>query len=62
MSKDNQILEDFTEKEYEHGWAVDLEADEDDFTDTSGDEFSFSDDDDLEDELFDDTDEDDDQD
>ena len=28
MSKDNQVLEDITSKEYEHGWAVDLEADE----------------------------------
>lgn len=28
MSKDEQILEDFTSKEYEHGWNVDLEADE----------------------------------
>lgn len=28
MSKDNQILEEFTTKEYEHGWSVDLEADE----------------------------------
>lgn len=26
MSKDNQILEEFTSKEYEHGWTVDLEA------------------------------------
>ncbi|MBD8490576.1 Fe-S cluster assembly protein SufB [Echinicola sp. CAU 1574] len=28
MSKDNQILEEFTSKEYEHGWSVDFEADE----------------------------------
>jgi Fe-S cluster assembly protein SufB len=28
MSKDNQVLEEFTSKEYEHGWTVDLEADE----------------------------------
>ncbi|MGY6742281.1 MAG: Fe-S cluster assembly protein SufB [Cecembia sp.] len=28
MSKDNQILEEFTSKEYEHGWSVDYEADE----------------------------------
>ncbi len=28
MSKDNEILEDFTSKEYEHGWNVDLETDE----------------------------------
>ncbi|HHP7241218.1 MAG TPA: Fe-S cluster assembly protein SufB [Cyclobacteriaceae bacterium] len=28
MSKDNQILEEFTSKEYEHGWSVDLEVDE----------------------------------
>ena len=28
MSKDEQILEEFTNKEYEHGWAVDFEADE----------------------------------
>ncbi|WP_420581890.1 Fe-S cluster assembly protein SufB [Reichenbachiella sp.] len=28
MSKDDQILEEFTSKEYEHGWSVDLEADE----------------------------------
>ncbi|MEX2594410.1 MAG: Fe-S cluster assembly protein SufB [Anditalea sp.] len=28
MSKDNQILEQFTSKEYEHGWSVDYEADE----------------------------------
>jgi Fe-S cluster assembly protein SufB len=28
MSKDNQILEEFTSKEYEHGWSVNLEADE----------------------------------
>ena len=28
MSKDEQILKDFTAKEYEHGWSVDLEADQ----------------------------------
>ncbi|ELR68971.1 Iron-sulfur cluster assembly protein SufB [Fulvivirga imtechensis AK7] len=28
MSKDNQILEEFTSKEYEHGWTIDLEADQ----------------------------------
>jgi Fe-S cluster assembly protein SufB len=28
MSKDDQILEEFTSKEYEHGWHVDFEADE----------------------------------
>ena len=28
MSKDDQILEEFTSKEYEHGWYVDFEADE----------------------------------
>ncbi|MFM8914064.1 MAG: Fe-S cluster assembly protein SufB [Flammeovirgaceae bacterium] len=28
MTKDNQVLEEITSKEYEHGWAVDLEADE----------------------------------
>ena len=28
MSKDNQVLEEFTSKEYEHGWTVNLEADE----------------------------------
>ncbi|AGA79302.1 Fe-S cluster assembly protein SufB [Echinicola vietnamensis] len=28
MSKDNEILEEFTSKEYEHGWSVDFEADE----------------------------------
>ncbi len=27
MSKDNQVLEEFTSKEYEHGWTVDLETD-----------------------------------
>lgn len=27
MSKDNQILEEFTSKEYEHGWSSDLEMD-----------------------------------
>ncbi|RLD23671.1 MAG: Fe-S cluster assembly protein SufB [Bacteroidetes bacterium] len=28
MSKDDQILEDFTSREYEHGWSVDLESDQ----------------------------------
>ena len=28
MSKDNQVLEAITSKEYEHGWTVDLETDE----------------------------------
>lgn len=28
MSKDNQILEELTSKEYEHGWSVNLETDE----------------------------------
>ncbi|EIM76803.1 cysteine desulfurase activator complex subunit SufB [Nitritalea halalkaliphila LW7] len=28
MSKDNQILEEFTGKDYEHGWSVNYEADE----------------------------------
>ncbi len=28
MSKDNEILEEFTTKEYEHGWSVKYEADE----------------------------------
>ncbi len=28
MSKDNQILEELTSKEYEHGWFVDFDADE----------------------------------
>ena len=28
MSKDDKILEEFTSKEYEHGWSVDLEVDE----------------------------------
>ena len=28
MSKDDQILEEFTSKEYEFGWTVDFEADE----------------------------------
>ncbi len=28
MSTDNQVLDEFTSKEYEHGWTVDLEADE----------------------------------
>src|SRR6478609_9234876 len=27
MSKDNQVLEEFTSKEYEHGWTVNLETD-----------------------------------
>ena len=27
MSKDDQILEQFASKEYEHGWTVDIEAD-----------------------------------
>jgi len=27
MSKDNQVLEEFTSKEYEHGWTIDLESD-----------------------------------
>jgi Fe-S cluster assembly protein SufB len=27
MSKDNQVLEEFTSKEYEHGWTVDFETD-----------------------------------
>ena len=27
MSKDNQLLEEITSKDYEHGWTVDLEAD-----------------------------------
>ena len=27
MNKDNQILEEITSKEYEHGWAIDLETD-----------------------------------
>ena len=27
MSSDEQILQDFTSKEYEHGWTIDLEAD-----------------------------------
>lgn len=27
MSKDNQVLEAFTSKEYEHGWTIDLESD-----------------------------------
>ncbi|MEX1240026.1 MAG: Fe-S cluster assembly protein SufB [Cyclobacteriaceae bacterium] len=27
MSKDNQVLEQFTSKEYEHGWTTDIEAD-----------------------------------
>lgn len=27
MSKDNQVLEEFTSREYEHGWAVNLETD-----------------------------------
>ena len=28
MAKDDQILEEFTSKEYEHGWTVDIEADQ----------------------------------
>jgi len=28
MAKDNQVLEEITSKEYEHGWSVDLDADE----------------------------------
>lgn len=28
MSKDNQILEELTSKEYEHGWSVDLDSDQ----------------------------------
>ncbi|MCA6073527.1 Fe-S cluster assembly protein SufB [Fulvivirga sedimenti] len=28
MSKDNQILQEFTSKEYEHGWNIDLDADQ----------------------------------
>jgi Fe-S cluster assembly protein SufB len=28
MSKDNQILEDFASKEYEHGWNIDIESDQ----------------------------------
>ncbi len=28
MSKDDQILEEFTSREYEHGWNIDLEADQ----------------------------------
>lgn len=28
MSKDNQILEEFTSKEYEHGWSIDIESDQ----------------------------------
>jgi len=27
MSKDNQFLEEITSKEYEHGWAVNMETD-----------------------------------
>lgn len=27
MSKDNQVLEEFTSKEYEHGWTIDIETD-----------------------------------
>ncbi len=27
MSKDNQVLEEFTSREYEHGWTVDLDSD-----------------------------------
>lgn len=28
MSKDDKILEEYTSKEYEHGWTIDIEADE----------------------------------
>ena len=28
MSKDDQILEEFTSQEYEHGWSIDLESDQ----------------------------------
>jgi Fe-S cluster assembly protein SufB len=28
MSKSNQVLEEITSKEYEHGWTVNLETDE----------------------------------
>lgn len=28
MSKDDQILEEFTSREYEHGWTIDLESDQ----------------------------------
>ncbi|MEO1098418.1 MAG: Fe-S cluster assembly protein SufB, partial [Bacteroidota bacterium] len=28
MSKDDQILEEFTSKEYEHGWTVDIDSDQ----------------------------------
>ena len=28
MANDDQILEEFTSKEYEHGWTVDIEADQ----------------------------------
>lgn len=28
MSKDNQLLEELTSKEYEHGWTIDIEADQ----------------------------------
>ncbi|QSE96227.1 Fe-S cluster assembly protein SufB [Fulvivirga lutea] len=28
MSKDDQILEEFTSKEYEHGWSIDIESDQ----------------------------------
>ena len=28
MSKDDQILEEFTSREYEHGWTIDIEADQ----------------------------------
>src|SRR6187402_3275520 len=27
MSKDNQVLEELTSKEYEHGWTINIEAD-----------------------------------
>ena len=28
MAEENQALKDFTEKEYEYGWSVDIETDE----------------------------------
>ncbi len=28
MAKDDQILEEFTSREYEHGWNIDLESDQ----------------------------------
>jgi Fe-S cluster assembly protein SufB len=27
MSKDNQVLEELTSKEYEHGWTINIETD-----------------------------------